>query len=169
MLTDKEVDNSVDVDNDGQFEPETKSEEFVVKTVEEDEDNNNDDDDNDDEREKDEEQNNYFDGKELAREEEDDTNNEMGNDNDDDSVDDETIDEEDDDDEVKQEKWYYKAKFMLDWVDKFAQRNCVYPSFAIIIDEMKLFKGRSNMTHRMKKKPIKEGFKFYAMVCALSG
>ena len=25
------------------------------------------------------------------------------------------------------------------------------------------------MTHRMKKKPIKEGFKFYAMVCALSG
>ena len=34
---------------------------------------------------------------------------------------------------------------------------------------MKLFKGRSNMTHRMKKNLIKEGFKFYAMVCALSG
>ena len=25
------------------------------------------------------------------------------------------------------------------------------------------------MTHRMKKKPIKEGCKFYAMVCAWSG
>ena len=31
---------------------------------------------------------------------------------------------------------------------------------------MKLFKGHSNMTHRMKKKPIKEGFKFYAICCA---
>ena len=25
------------------------------------------------------------------------------------------------------------------------------------------------MTHRMKKKPIKEGFKFYARMCAYSG
>ena len=47
---------------------------------------------------------------------------------------------------------------------------CVHPGFAISIDEMmKLFKGRSNMTHRMKKKPIKEGFKFFAMVCSYSG
>ena len=34
---------------------------------------------------------------------------------------------------------------------------------------MELFKGCSNMTHRIKKKPIKEGFKFYAMVYTLSG
>ena len=59
---------------------------------------------------------------------------------------------------------------MLYWVKQFAQTHCVHPSFAISIDEMmKLFKGQSNMTHRMKKKPIKEIFKFYAMVCALSG
>ena len=46
----------------------------------------------------------------------------------------------------------------------------VHPGFAISIDEMmKLFKGRSNMTHRMKKKPIKEIFKFFAIVCSYSG
>ena len=58
---------------------------------------------------------------------------------------------------------------MLDWVNKFPCTHCIHPGFAISIDEMmKLFKGRSNMTHRMKKKPIKEGFKLYAMVCAWS-
>ena len=73
-------------------------------------------------------------------------------------------------DEAEQRKWYAKEKFMLDWVNKFSPTHCVHPSFAISIDEMmKIFKGLSNMTHRMKKKPIKEGFKFYAMVCALSG
>ena len=93
----------------------------------------------------------------------------MGNDNDDDSVDGETINEENEDDEVEQEKWYYRANFMLDWVNKFSRSYCVHPGFAISIDEMmKLFKGCSNMTHKMKKNSIKEGFKFYAMVCALS-
>ena len=28
---------------------------------------------------------------------------------------------------------------------------------------MKLFKGRSSQTHRMKNKPIKEGYKFFAL------
>ena len=94
----------------------------------------------------------------------------MGNDNADDLVDDETINEQDDDDEVKQKKWYCKAKFMLDWVKEISPTHCIYPGFAISIDEMvKLIKGCSNMTHRMKKKLIKEGFNFYAMVCAWSG
>ena len=124
--------------------------------------------DDEDESKKDDEQNDYFDDKEPALEEED--NDEMSNDEDDDSVDDGTINEQDDDNEVEQEKWYYKVKFILDWVNKFSRTHCVYPGFAISIGEMmKLFKGRSNMTHRMKKKPIKEGFKFYTMVCALSG
>ena len=58
---------------------------------------------------------------------------------------------------------------MLDWVNRFVQTHCVHPGFGISIDEMiKLFKGRSNTTHRMKKKPIKDGFKFCAMVSALS-
>ena len=34
---------------------------------------------------------------------------------------------------------------------------------------MKLFKGRSKMTYRMKKKPIKEGYKFYAICDASTG
>ena len=59
---------------------------------------------------------------------------------------------------------------MLYWVNRFSQTHCVHLGFAIIIDEMmKLFKGGLNMTHMMKKKPIKEGFKFYAMVCTWSG
>ena len=49
LLIDKEMDNSFDVDNDGQFKPETEAEEFVVKTVQEDEENNNDDGDGDNE------------------------------------------------------------------------------------------------------------------------
>ncbi len=31
---------------------------------------------------------------------------------------------------------------------------------------MKLFKGRSIQTHRMKKKPIKQGYKFFALCCS---
>ena len=161
----EEFDQSVEVGNDGEFEPEEEVEEVLVETVEEEDDDDNND---DDESKKDDEQNEYFEDKEPAPEKEE--NDEMSNDNDDDSVDDETINEEDDDFEAKQEKWYAKAKFMLDWVNKFSRTHCVHPGFAISIDEMmKLFKGRSNMTHRMKKKPIKEGFKFYAMVCAMSG
>ena len=75
----------------------------------------------------------------------------MSNEKDGDSVDDETINEQVDNNKVKQEKWYYKAKFMLDWVNKFSRTHCIHPGFAISIDEMmKIFKGCSNMTHRMK-------------------
>ena len=35
LLTDKEVDNAVDVDNDGQIHPEIEAEGFVVNTVQE--------------------------------------------------------------------------------------------------------------------------------------
>ena len=57
LLTDKEVVNAINVDNNGQFEPETEAEEFVVKIVQEDDNDNddNDDDDDDDESKKDEE------------------------------------------------------------------------------------------------------------------
>ena len=38
------------------------------------------------------------------------------------------------------------------------------------LDEMMgKFKGRSGETYRMKNKPISEGFKFYALVDALTG
>ena len=151
LLTDEEIDNSVEVNSDGQFETEREPEEFVVETVEEDEDNDNADDDDDNESKKDEEQNDYYDDKDPAPALEEEDDNEIGNDNDNDSVDDETINEDDNTDEVEQEKWYYKEKFMLDWINRFAQTHCVHPGFAISIDEMmELFKGQSNMTHRMK-------------------
>ena len=65
----------------------------------------------------------------------------------DDSNDDEEEEEEDTD-------WYAKAKRMLDHVNALSKEMCLYPGTALSIDEMmKLFKGRSVMTHRMKKKP----------------
>ena len=166
-LIDKKIGSTVGVDDDGQFKPEQVAEEFVFKTVKKDEDKNNDDDDddNDDDADdndstKDDEKRHYYDDKEAPVEEEEDKD-EMGDDNNDEKIDDKTINEEDDDDKAKQEKWYYKEKFILDWVNKFSRTHCVRPGFAISIDEMmKLFKGCSNTTHRMKKKLIKEGFKF---------
>ena len=66
--------------------------------------------------------------------------------------------------------WFIKSKFFIDHVNKISSRYCVHPSFAVSIDKMmKLFKGRSNMTHQMKCKPIKEGFKFYTMCDAQTG
>ena len=78
--------------------------------------------------------------------------------------------EDNDDKAADQEKRYYKLKFKLDWVNKFSQMYCVHLGFAININEiMKLFKGCSNMTHRINNKPIKGGFKSYTIVCAYSG
>ena len=66
--------------------------------------------------------------------------------------------------------WYQKVKVFLDHVNEISQKCCKHPGFALSIDEMmKLFKGRSNMTYRMKKKPIKEGFKFFAMCDSHNG
>ena len=66
--------------------------------------------------------------------------------------------------------WFMKSKCSIDHVNEFSRKYCVHPGFAVSIDEMmKLFKGRSNMTFRMKCKPIKEGFKFYAMCDAGTG
>ena len=162
LLIDKEFDNTVGVNGDGQFKPEEVTEEFIVKTVQEDEDNNDDgadhddNDDDDNESKIDDKQNNYCDDKEPAPEEEDD--NEMSKDNDDDdSVDDETINEQDDDDKVKQEKRHYKEKFMLDWVNKSLCTHCIHPGFAVSLDKMmKLFKGCLNMAYRMKKNQLKK-------------
>lgn len=46
----------------------------------------------------------------------------------------------------------------------------MHPGFAISIKKMMMFfKGWSNMTHHMKYKLIKEGFKFYAMCDVATG
>jgi len=58
----------------------------------------------------------------------------------------------------------------LNHVNTVSKKLCTYPGFALSIDEMmKIFKGRSHMTVRMKCKPIKEGFKFYAICDSSTG
>ena len=70
----------------------------------------------------------------------------------------------------KNEKWYKKASLILNHVNKFSKTVCIYPGFNLSIDEIiKLFKGRSFQTVQMKCKPIKEGFKFYALCDSTTG
>ena len=82
--------------------------------------------------------------------------------------------EEDEDDQprvpTESQKWYSKASYLVDHVNKVSRRLCRHPGFALAIDEMmKRFKGRSPQTVRMRHKPIKEGYKFFAMCCTQSG
>ena len=66
--------------------------------------------------------------------------------------------------------WFIKSKFFIDRVNKFSREYCVHPGFVVSIEEMmKLFKGCSNTTHRINCKPIKEGYKFYAVCNAKTG
>ena len=137
------IDDKVSDETDGEF---VDDNDYVVNN------NYHNDDDGDDEQEEEEDMKD---------------NNNNKNDDDDGSIDYDTVVDDEQDDE---EAWYNKAVFMLDWVNKFSRTYCVHPGFAISIDEtMKLFKGRSNMTHIMKCKPIPQGYKFYAMCCATSG
>ena len=61
--------------------------------------------------------NDHYDDKVETVDEE--TNNEIDQDDEEINVDNKTIIEEDDNEEGEQEKWDYKAKFMLDWVNTF--------------------------------------------------
>ena len=62
--------------------------------------------------------------------------------------------------------WYAKAKLFLDHVNTFRRTVCDHPRFNLSLDKMmKLFKGQSSMTVQMKRKPIKVGFKFLAIIC----
>ena len=68
------------------------------------------------------------------------------------------------------ERWYAKAAPIVDHMNKISQKICRHPGFCCAVDEqMKRFKGRSRDTHRMKNKPIKQGYKFYAICCTQSG
>ena len=60
--------------------------------------------------------------------------------------------------------------FVVDYVKGFTRTVCEHPGFNLSLDEMmKLFKGCSSMTIRMKQKPIKEGFKFLAICDTVTG
>ena len=117
-LLDEEFDNTVGDGGDGEFEVEG----IEVETVEEEEDDSDDDNSSDDNEEviQQTEVNNDDDNEVVAETVEEETDD--NNSNDDDGVDYKTITEEDDEEEAEREKWYYKAKFMLDWVNNF--RRC---------------------------------------------
>ena len=62
-----------------------------------------------------------------------------------------------------------KAKPFVDQCNKSAKEMCKYPSSCLALDEMMArFKGRSADTYRMKSKPIREGYKFFAIACSQS-
>jgi len=71
---------------------------------------------------------------------------------------------------VEDVRWFEKARYIVEHMNRVSQSVCRHPSFSVSVDEqMKRFKGRSKETHRMKNKPIKEGYKFYAVCCAQTG
>lgn len=78
-------------------------------------------------------------------------------------------DDEDNNDAVDEERpadtrWYKKVASFFDHIMKVSKIICKRPGTICSIDEMmKRFKGRSGQTHRMKGKPIKEGFKFFSI------
>jgi len=74
----------------------------------------------------------------------------------------EMIDE--DDEAADLPEWLSKVKLLVNHTNSVSKLHCKHPGVYLSIDEMmKLFKGRSLMTHRMRNKPIKEGYKFFAI------
>lgn len=87
------------------------------------------------------------------------------------------VDTESDDEDANAEEDVPDSMFMFDakakpFVDQFnesAKTMCKYPSSSLALDEMMArFKGRSADTYRMKSKPIREGYKFFAIACSQS-
>jgi Transposase IS4 len=68
------------------------------------------------------------------------------------------------------ERWFAKVAPFMEHVIKVSKRLYRHPGFALSIHEMmRQFKGRTIQTHRMKGKPTKEGYKFFALCCATTG
>ena len=82
-------------------------------------------------------------------------------------------DDEDEDgngDPQPDDRWYAKAATLFDLLNRLSKKYCKFPGFALAIDEMmKRFKGRSYQTFRMKGKPVKEGYKFWAICDSACG
>ena len=85
-------------------------------------------------------------------------------------IDDDSSSDEDEEVAPVDERWYKKATYIVNHVNRISKKLCVWPSFALAIDEMlKKFKGRCIQTFRFKKKPIKEGYKFWALSDSSNG
>ena len=80
--------------------------------------------------------------------------------------DDNEEDENDNNEDTQQSKkgWYDKLAFVINHVRKVSQDFIYILGTILSLDEMMIrFFGRSYETHRMKNKPIKEGYKFFVL------
>ena len=69
-----------------------------------------------------------------------------------------------DDDEKVELLWYHKVKPVVDHIRKKSLELIFILGTFLALDEMMIrFCGRSIETHRIKNKPIKEGFKFFVL------
>ena len=80
--------------------------------------------------------------------------------------------EEEEEDEVSKESkkvvWFEKLKFLITHVREISYLLVFILGTVLSLDEMMIrFKGRSNETHRIKNKPIKEGYKFFVLCTSL--
>ena len=67
-------------------------------------------------------------------------------------------------------RWCRKAAPLAEAFIDVSQQLCKHLGHCLSVDEMmKLFKGRSGQMHCMKKKPVKEGYKFFAICDAQTG
>ena len=72
--------------------------------------------------------------------------------------------EEDSPDSEESKVWYEKVKPLVDHMSDKSQELVYVLGTFLAVDEMMIrFMGRSRETHRMKNKPIKEGFKFFVL------
>ena len=69
-----------------------------------------------------------------------------------------------DNDKQKKIVWYEKLAFLIDHTRNVSKSFIWILGTALSIDEMMIrFSGRSAETHRIKNKPIKEGYKFFVL------
>jgi hypothetical protein len=65
--------------------------------------------------------------------------------------------------EIPQERWFEKMQPLADQVQSNFQRWVILATDVDIDEMMVKFKGRSKDTIRMRDKPIKEGYKVFAL------
>ena len=70
----------------------------------------------------------------------------------------------------KDERWFKKVEPLINHTRTVSLLFIVMLGMCLSIDEMMIrFNGRSNQTHRMKNKPISEGYKLFCVTCAHTG
>lgn len=67
-------------------------------------------------------------------------------------------------------RWCNNVPKFLDFIGEVPPKLCMHPGSVVSVDKMmRLFKGWSGQTHRMKNEPIKEGCKFFSLCDTKTG